>query len=94
VINHSPDPNIQTLDAPPERESFYQRMVDVVRKIRRIYQTRKVGHAGTLDTLATGVLPVAIGAGTKILQFLLAENKSYRATFKLGITTDTLDAEG
>ncbi len=67
---------------------------DVVRKIRRIYQTRKVGHAGTLDPLATGVLPVAIGDGTKILQFLLAENKSYRATFKLGITTDTLDADG
>jgi len=53
-----------------------------------------VGHAGTLDPLATGVLPVAIGDGTKILQFLLAEDKSYRATFKLGITTDTLDAEG
>ena len=67
---------------------------DVVRKVRRIYKTRKVGHAGTLDPLATGVLPVAIGDGTKILQFLLAEDKSYRATFKLGITTDTLDAEG
>lgn len=67
---------------------------DVVRKVRRIYQTRKVGHGGTLDPLATGVLPIAIGDGTKILQFLLAEDKSYRATFKLGITTDTLDAEG
>lgn len=67
---------------------------DVVRKVRRICQTRKVGHAGTLDPLATGVLPVAIGDGTKILQFLLAEDKSYRATFKFGITTDTLDADG
>ena len=67
---------------------------DVVRRVRRIFKTRKVGHGGTLDPLATGVLPVAIGDGTKILQFLLAENKSYRATFKLGITTDTLDAEG
>ncbi len=67
---------------------------DVVQKVRRIYRTRKVGHAGTLDPLATGVLPVAIGDGTKILQFLLAEDKSYRATFKLGISTDTLDAEG
>ncbi|MEE4254371.1 MAG: tRNA pseudouridine(55) synthase TruB [Desulfuromusa sp.] len=67
---------------------------DVVRKVRRIYKTRKVGHAGTLDPLATGVLPVAIGDGTKILQFLLAEDKSYRATFKFGVTTDTLDAEG
>jgi len=67
---------------------------DVVRKVRRICHTRKVGHAGTLDPLATGVLPVAVGDGTKILQFLLAENKSYRATFKLGVTTDTLDSEG
>ncbi len=67
---------------------------DVVRKIRRIFHTRKVGHAGTLDPLATGVLPIALGHGTKILQFLLAENKAYRATFKLGVTTTTLDAEG
>ena len=67
---------------------------DVVRKVRRLYRTRKVGHGGTLDPLATGVLPVAIGHGTKILQFLLAEDKSYRATFKLGVTTDTFDSEG
>ncbi len=67
---------------------------DVVRQVRRIYKTRKVGHGGTLDPLATGVLPVAIGDGTKILQFLLAENKSYRATFQLGVTTDTFDSEG
>jgi tRNA pseudouridine55 synthase len=67
---------------------------DVVQRVRRIFHTRKVGHAGTLDPLATGVLPVAIGHGTKILQFLLAENKSYRATFQLGITTDTLDSDG
>ena len=67
---------------------------DVVRQVRRICRTKKVGHAGTLDPLATGVLPVAIGDGTKILQFLLAEDKSYRATLQLGITTDTLDAEG
>ena len=67
---------------------------DVVRRVRRIFHTRKVGHAGTLDPLATGVLPIALGDGTKILQFLLAENKSYLATFKLGTTTNTLDAEG
>ncbi len=67
---------------------------DVVRRVRRIFKTRKVGHGGTLDPLATGVLPVAIGDGTKILQFLLSEDKSYRATFKFGITTDTFDAEG
>lgn len=67
---------------------------DVVRQVRRVCKTRKVGHAGTLDPLATGVLPVAIGDGTKVLQFLLADNKSYRATMLLGMTTDTLDAEG
>ncbi len=67
---------------------------DVVRQIRRVFKTRKVGHAGTLDPLATGVLPVAIGEGTKLLQFLLAEDKVYRTTMRLGITTDTLDAEG
>ena len=67
---------------------------DVVQRVRRACRTRKVGHAGTLDPLATGVLPVAVGAGTKILQFLLAEDKSYRATFKLGIATDTFDSQG
>lgn len=67
---------------------------DVVRQVRRICRTKKVGHAGTLDPMATGVLPVAVGEGTKILQFLLADDKSYRATLQFGITTDTLDAEG
>lgn len=67
---------------------------DVVSRVRRICKTRKVGHAGTLDPLATGVLPVAIGRGTKVLQFLLAADKSYRATLCLGISTDTLDSEG
>ena len=67
---------------------------DVVSRVRRICRTRKVGHAGTLDPLATGVLPVAVGNGTKVLQFLLIAEKSYRATLRLGISTDTLDAEG
>ncbi len=67
---------------------------DCVRRIRRLFHTKKVGHAGTLDPLATGVLPIAIGDGTKILQFLLAENKSYRAELQLGVTTTTLDSEG
>lgn len=66
------------LDKPAGLSSF-----DVVRQVRRHFKTRKVGHAGTLDPLATGVLPVAIGEGTKLLQFLLAENKSYRATMCL-----------
>jgi tRNA pseudouridine55 synthase len=77
------------IDKPAGLTSF-----DVVRQVRRICHTKKVGHAGTLDPMATGVLPVAIGDGTKILQFLLAEDKSYRASLRFGITTDTLDAEG
>lgn len=67
---------------------------DVVSRVRRICKTRKVGHAGTLDPLATGVLPVAVGQGTRVLQFLLAADKSYRATLKLGERTETLDSEG
>lgn len=67
---------------------------DVVRQVRRIFSTRKVGHAGTLDPMATGVLVVAVGDATKILQFLFLDDKSYRATFRLGITTDTFDAQG
>lgn len=67
---------------------------DVVRQVRRIFSTRKVGHAGTLDPMATGALVVAVGDATKILQFLFLDDKSYRATFRLGITTDTFDAHG
>jgi tRNA pseudouridine55 synthase len=67
---------------------------DVVRQVKRIFSTRKVGHAGTLDPLATGVLIVAVGEATKILQFLLVDDKGYRATLKLGETTDTFDARG
>lgn len=67
---------------------------DVVRRVRHLFRTRRVGHAGTLDPLATGVLPVALGSATKLLQFLLTSDKSYRATLQLGVTTDTLDAEG
>jgi tRNA pseudouridine55 synthase len=77
------------LDKPTGITSF-----DVIRQVRRHLKTRKVGHAGTLDPLATGVLLVAIGEGTKLLQFLLAEDKSYLATMRLGVTTDTLDSDG
>ncbi len=67
---------------------------DVVRRVRKLAGTRKVGHAGTLDPLATGVLPVAVGQGTKILQFLFSDDKSYRATLRLGAVTDTYDSQG
>lgn len=67
---------------------------DVVRAVRRLAGTRKVGHAGTLDPMATGVLPVAAGSATRLLEYLMGGEKTYRATLKLGTTTDTQDAEG
>jgi len=67
---------------------------DVVGRCRRIFGTRKVGHAGTLDPMATGVLIVGIERATKILGLLTATDKSYVATIRLGQTTTTEDAEG
>jgi tRNA pseudouridine55 synthase len=67
---------------------------DVVGRCRRIFGTRKVGHAGTLDPMATGVLVVGIERATKILGLLIATDKSYSATIRLGQTTSTEDAEG
>ncbi len=67
---------------------------DVVRRVRRLLKTRRVGHTGTLDPMATGVLPVAVGEGTRLVQFLLEGDKEYQATLKLGIMTETQDAEG
>ena len=67
---------------------------DVVSKCRRIFGTRKVGHAGTLDPMATGVLVVGIERATKILGLLTATDKSYAATVRLGQATSTDDAEG
>lgn len=67
---------------------------DVVGRLRRIFQTRKVGHAGTLDPMATGVLVAGIERGTKYLAHLVATTKSYHATIRLGAVTSTDDAEG
>ncbi|OBA88596.1 tRNA pseudouridine(55) synthase TruB [Mycobacteriaceae bacterium 1482268.1] len=67
---------------------------DIVSRCRRIFSTRKVGHAGTLDPMATGVLVVGIERATKILGLLTATEKSYTATIRLGQTTSTEDAEG
>lgn len=67
---------------------------DVVRRVRRLCKTRRVGHTGTLDPLATGVLPLALGEATRLVQFVLEGDKGYRAVLKLGETTDTLDSEG
>ncbi|MDM4143017.1 MULTISPECIES: tRNA pseudouridine(55) synthase TruB [Mycobacterium] len=67
---------------------------DVVGRCRRIYATRRVGHAGTLDPMATGVLVIGIERATKILGLLTATTKSYTATIRLGQSTSTDDAEG
>lgn len=67
---------------------------DVVARLRKIFGTRKVGHAGTLDPMATGVLVVGIERGTKLLAHLVADDKVYESTIRLGATTDTDDAEG
>ena len=67
---------------------------DVVRTVRRSLKVRRVGHCGTLDPMATGVLPVAIGEATRLVEFVMDGEKIYRGTLKLGETTDTQDAEG
>jgi tRNA pseudouridine55 synthase len=67
---------------------------DVVARVRRLAGTRKVGHAGTLDPMATGVLVVGIGRATRLLGHLLLTDKAYDATVRLGVTTTTDDAEG
>ena len=67
---------------------------DIVIKLRRLFGTRQVGHTGTLDPMATGVLPVLIGRAVKASENITAENKRYTAHLKLGITTDTEDTTG
>jgi len=67
---------------------------DVVAKTRKSLGTREIGHAGTLDPMATGVLVLAIGEATKLVPYLTASDKEYEATIALGTTTDTLDADG
>lgn len=67
---------------------------DVVAKVRGILQTRKVGHTGTLDPEAEGVLPICVGRATKAAEFLLNADKQYVATVSLGVTTTTEDATG
>lgn len=67
---------------------------DVVARVRGLLRTREVGHAGTLDPMATGVLVLGVGEGTKLLPYLTAHDKTYEARLALGETTETLDAEG
>jgi tRNA pseudouridine55 synthase len=67
---------------------------DVVARVRKALGTREVGHAGTLDPMATGVLVLAVGEGTKLVPWLTEQSKVYEATVALGVETDSLDAEG
>ena len=80
---------ILLVDKPSGPTSF-----DVVRQTRKKSNQRKVGHAGTLDPLASGLLVVCLGQGTKLVPYLMAGDKRYKVRVKLGEETDTLDAEG
>ncbi|MGL4656516.1 MAG: tRNA pseudouridine(55) synthase TruB [Sarcina sp.] len=67
---------------------------DVVARVRKIAKTKKVGHTGTLDPEASGVLPICIGKATKIIDYIMENKKVYRVSMKLGVVTDTYDLEG
>jgi tRNA pseudouridine55 synthase len=67
---------------------------DIVKHLRRVLRAPAVGHCGTLDPMATGVLVVAVGEATKLVPWMTAHDKSYEASIALGVETDTLDAEG
>lgn len=80
---------ILNLDKPRGKTSF-----GVVALVRRLFGERRVGHAGTLDPQATGVLPVCLGQATRLIEFLTEATKVYRAEIEFGIATDTYDATG
>src|SRR5713226_9695235 len=67
---------------------------DVVAAVRRILGIRQIGHFGTLDPFATGVLPLSVGKATRFAQFYLKSRKSYEGTIRFGFSTDTYDATG
>ena len=67
---------------------------DVVAKMRKIMNTKTVGHTGTLDPNATGVLPIAVGRATKVIEYMENDDKIYKAELTLGIKTDTEDIWG
>jgi tRNA pseudouridine55 synthase len=80
---------VLVVDKPAGPTSF-----DVVRRIKRAARLKRVGHGGTLDPLASGVLPICLGEGTKLAAFLLDADKEYEVTLRLGVETDTYDAAG
>ncbi|OGN99273.1 MAG: tRNA pseudouridine(55) synthase TruB [Chloroflexi bacterium RBG_13_52_12] len=80
---------ILNIDKPAGKTSF-----GVVAMVKRLTGERHTGHAGTLDPDATGVLPICLGKGTRIIEFLMDTIKTYRAVIELGVSTDTYDASG
>ncbi len=80
---------VLVLDKPKGVSSF-----KMVQWARRKLRVKKIGHTGTLDPIATGVLPLCVGKATKIVQFIMHGNKIYQGTMKLGATTETYDSEG
>jgi tRNA pseudouridine55 synthase len=80
---------ILIVNKPEGKTSF-----NTVAKLKRLTREKHVGHSGTLDPLATGVLPVCFGQATRVVQFLMDSNKSYLASIELGMTTDTFDRDG
>ena len=77
------------IDKPSGKTSY-----DIVRDVKNLLGTKKAGHAGTLDPLATGILTICVNEATKIARFFSNNDKDYRATMLLGVRTDTLDIEG
>lgn len=80
---------IIAIDKPKGYTSF-----DIVAIVRKYIKQKKIGHTGTLDPMATGVLPILIGQATKVMPYMTDETKEYIAYFKLGLTSDTLDITG
>lgn len=85
----SPVHGVVVVDKAPNMTSH-----DVVAKARKAIGTRRIGHAGTLDPMATGVMVLAVGEGTKLVPYLTADDKEYSAVLRLGVATDSLDADG
>ena len=67
---------------------------DIVARMRRVFRIKKIGHAGTLDPMATGLLLILVGKATKVSQYLMSMDKEYTGTVKLGEVTDSQDADG
>ena len=80
---------VLVIDKPSGPTSF-----DVVRQVRALLKVKKAGHTGTLDPMATGVLPICLGEATKVAGFITEGDKAYEATVRLGAETDTQDAQG